>query len=277
MRDLEHIPVSYNRIDVDCESLVLVGLNKAVRNRDRWIFVFKAICPVSDARRWSDNPTIIDVFRKGEIRERRDYIGYGQARTGSYVDSRCPPGINRISGYGDTISCDWFSGKLEGGSYYPGTLFQAERVSTGVKRRDALFLAGRHSSLAIGIAGVGSVEALNQLSLSYQNGILSGFSSVLGSIGAFPIDRNLAQEKPIGDSAGHEQQPSKDHGPAVENKLASLIFLFFGLLFLLASFYFFQSSIDDKAFINVWKVFAGFAMLGIGHVFGYYCLVGFGL
>src|SRR5260370_33882860 len=81
-----------------------------------------------------------------------------------------------------------------------------------------------------------------------------GISALFGSVGTLFSQAHIAQHQEIGHNASHNEQSRNENQHRIKPKLlavvASLVFLFLRLL----SFYFAQSSIDEEALVNVWRL-----------------------
>jgi hypothetical protein len=108
-------------------------------------------------------------------------------------------------------------------------------------------------------------------------GVGSCFSGACSRISALLRRVGLTNKNDTRNSAREKQKTSENHRPAIESQLPPLVFALFFLLLTLVSFYFIQSSIDDKAFINIWRMTFGMLFFVAGQCAGYLSLPGFGL
>jgi hypothetical protein len=124
---------------------------------------------------------------------------------------------------------------------------------------------------------VGGLSPLHHFHIDVAS-LLRGISADVGCIsrllskGHVPINQNVRH------GARNEQQPGKDHQELVKPKLLPVVLALVFLVFILLSFYFAQSCIDEEAVvIKVWRLSFRVLFFAAAHFAGYWCLKLLGL
>jgi hypothetical protein len=159
----------------------------------------------------------------------------------------------------------------------PRTLIQARRLNTGIQCCFGLLFTGGCSKPGLAFAFFSRPLRQKDRSLSGHSGlgdsITCRLSGIFGGVSTGLAYLSLAEQYDIRDYARDEKQSSEDRYGSVSRKLCAVV-LSVGLLILsLLSFYFAKTSVDNKTFVNIWKLLLSLACFVAAHIAGYLALV----